>query len=77
MKREDLDRRICDVEPNSTNTQTYREYIDWGYRFLEIGDFVNELINGKTLYERTADLDVKTDKDLTDIIEELDWLLEK
>jgi len=76
MKREDLDKRICDVEPNSTNTQTYREYIDWGYRFLEIGDFVNEL-NEKTLYERTADLDVKTDKDLTDIIEELDWLLEK
>lgn len=76
MKREDLDKRICDVEPNSTNTQTYREYIDWGYRFLEIGDFVNEP-NGKTLYERTADLDVKTDRELTDIIEELDWLLEK
>ncbi len=76
MKKEDLDKRICDVEPNSTNTQTYREYIDWGYRFLEIGDFVNES-NEKTLYERTADLDVKTDKDLTDIIEELDWLLEK
>lgn len=76
MKREDLDKRICDVEPNSTNTQTYREYIDWGYRFLEIGDFVNEL-NEKTLYERTADLDTKTDRELTDIIEELDWLLEK
>lgn len=76
MKREDLDKRICDVEPNSTNTQTYREYIDWGYRFLEIGDFVNEL-NKKTLYERTADLDTKTDRELTDIIEELDWLLEK
>lgn len=76
MKREDLDKRICDVEPNSTNTQTYREYIDWGYRFLEIGDFVNEL-NEKTLYERTADLDIKTDRELTDIIEELDWLLEK
>lgn len=76
MKREYLDKRICDVEPNSTNTQTYREYIDWGYRFLEIGDFVNEL-NEKTLYERTADLDTKTDRELTDIIEELDWLLEK
>lgn len=76
MKREDLDKRICDVEPNATNTQTYREFIDWGYRFLEIGDFVNEL-DEKTLYERTADLDTKTDKDLTDIIEELDWLLEK
>lgn len=76
MKKEDLDKRICDVEPNSTNTQTYREYIDWGYRFLEIGDFVNES-NEKTLYERTADLDTKTDRDLTDIIEELDWLLEK
>ena len=74
MKREDLDKRICDVEPNATNTQTYREYIDWGYRFLEIGDFVNEL-NEKTLYERTVDLDTKTDEDLTAIIEELDWLL--
>lgn len=76
MKREDLDKRICDVEPNATNTQTYREFIDWSYRFLEIGDFVNET-DKKTLYERTADLDTKTDKDLTDIIEELDWLLEK
>ena len=76
MKREDLDKRICDVEPNSTNTQTYREYIDWGYRFLEIGDFVNEP-NERALYERTADLDTKTDRELTDIIEELDWLLEK
>lgn len=76
MKREDLDKRICDVEPNATNTQTYREFIDWGYRFLKIRDFADES-NEKTLYERTADLDTKTDKDLTDIIEELDWLLEK
>ena len=76
MKREDLDKRICDVEPNSTNTQTYREYIDWGYRFLEIGDLVDKP-NERTLYERTADLDRMTDEELTDVIEELDWLLEK
>lgn len=76
MKREDLDKRICDVEPNATNTQTYREFIDWGYRFLKIGDFA-DVLNEKTLYERTADLDIKTDEELTDILEELDWLLEK
>ena len=71
MKRKDLDKRICDVEPNSTNTDTYREYIDWGYRYIGCN------LTGESLYERTADLDRMTDEELTDIIEELDWLLEK
>lgn len=71
MKREDLDKRICDVDPNSTNTDTYREYIDWGYRYIGWRPI------GKDLYERTADLDKMTDEELTDVLEELDWLLEK
>lgn len=75
MKREYLDKRICDIEPNAVNTQTYREYIDWGYRFLETGE--TDKANEKDLYKRTSDLDVMTDEELTDIIEELDWLLEK
>lgn len=71
MRKEDLDKRMCDVDPNRRNTLTYREYIDSGYSYIGI-DF-----EGNTLHERTADLDTKTDKDLTAIIEELDWLLEK
>jgi len=27
ITKEDLDTRICDIEPDSQNTQTYREYI--------------------------------------------------
>lgn len=40
----DLDKRICDVEPNAANTQTYREFIlesmeEFG---LPMIDFTNE-----------------------------------
>lgn len=69
MKREDLDKRMCDVDPNRRSTLTYREYIDSGY------SYIGAHFEGDTLHERTADLDTKTDEDLTAIIEELDWLL--
>lgn len=75
MRREDLDKRICDIEPNAVNTQTYREYIDWGYRFLETGK--TDKASEKDLRERTADLNRMTDEELTNILEELNWLLEK
>lgn len=28
MKKSDLDKRICDVEEATTNTQTYREFMN-------------------------------------------------
>lgn len=28
MIKQDLDKRICDVDENATNTQTYREFMD-------------------------------------------------
>ena len=78
MKRENLDKRICDIEPNATNSQTYREYIDWGYRFLKTGETDKaDKADEKDLYKRTSDLDTMTDEELTDVLEELDWLLEK
>lgn len=27
MRKEDLDKRICDIEEGSSNTETFREYI--------------------------------------------------
>lgn len=57
----DLDKRICDVETNAANNQTYREYI----RQSE-GEFDLEF----------APLDNLTAKELSDYLEFLDdlWL---
>lgn len=65
IRKEDLDKRICDCEPGATNTETYREFIihiskelfGQSYDFLDFEDISEEELNK--------------------IINELDWLLEK
>lgn len=46
MKKENLDKRICDIEIGTTNTQTYREFIIESENEFEIEhkdlDFMNE-----------------------------------
>lgn len=37
LKLEDLDKRICDIEKEASNTQTYREFIEEGLDEFEIG----------------------------------------
>lgn len=66
MKREDLDKRICDVEKEATNTETYREFIKGGSKELYGCDVVSD-----------EKLDNASDEELTDMIEELNWLLWK
>lgn len=62
-----LDKRICDCLEGSTNTETYREFILNGYKFI-----------GCPLSKREEKhLDKATNEELNDIVEELDWLLDK
>lgn len=62
-----LDKRICDCLENSTNTETYRKFIVNGYKFLGC-----PLSKQKEEY-----LDKATNEELNDIVEELDYLLDK
>lgn len=65
MRKEDLDKRICDVEKKATNTETYREFI-----INSIHYFYGE----KT---PIPNFDKISKEELNDIIEELDYLWEK
>ena len=62
-----LDKRICDCEPGATNTETYREFIVNGYQ--SIGCDLTE--------KQIQHLDEASNKELNEIVDELDWLLEK
>ena len=62
LLKENLDKRICDVEQGFTNTQTYREFIRQSEQ--EFG-------------MKEAPIDKMTDKTLNDYIEFLDYLWEK
>ena len=68
MKKYQLDMRICDCEPGATNTQTYREFILEGYKYL--GLYLGQSLDPLKLDERNED-------ELNEIIEEVDWLLDK
>ncbi len=65
MKKADLDKRICDVEPNATNTETYREFIVNAMHAL-YGDDTH-----------ISDIDSKTEEELNNWIDDLDYLLSK
>ena len=65
--KDNLDNRICDCLENATNTETYREFIVNGYKYLGC-DLSEEDIN---------DLSNKTNKELNGIVYELNWLLNK
>lgn len=65
MRKEDLDRRICDVEPPAENTETYREYMTNAYR-----EFFGPGIP-------IPDYDSMSEEELNDRLEELDWLWSK
>jgi hypothetical protein len=65
MKKSDFDKRICDVEPNADNTETYREFLINSMRHI-YGDDVP-----------IPDFDNMTEEELNDRIDEMDWLLDK
>lgn len=64
MRRTDFDRRICDVEPGATNTETYREFLVNSIRHF-YGDV------------RLPDFDAMSEEELNDRIDEMDMLWEK
>lgn len=63
---DDLDQRICDIEPYAENTQTYREWIH----------DISVYIHGEDIYT-DEQLNALTNKELTFLINELDWLADK
>lgn len=69
MKKYQLDMRICDCEPGATNTQTYREFILEGYKYLGL------YLEGHSF--TPLKLDERDENELNEMIEELDWLLDK
>ena len=62
MKKESLDKRICDVEIVTTNTDTYREFLQQSIERFEIGQY---------------DLDNLSDEELTDLLDFIDDLWDK
>jgi hypothetical protein len=58
-KIENIDKRICDIEPTATNKQTYRQ-------------FIREVESGTGL--EPIDFKVLSDKELTEYIEFLDYI---
>lgn len=65
VKKADFDKRICDVEPGTTNTETYREFLTNSIRYF---------------YGQEApipDFDSMCEEELNDRIEEMDYLWEK
>ena len=65
--KDNLDTRICDCLEGATNTETYREFIIGGW----------EDLNMPLTEEEKASLDSKTNEELNNIVDELDWLLSK
>lgn len=63
--KENLDKRICDVEEGATNTDTYRDFLKSGFAEIMSAPVTDEELDSKTNYELNA------------LLEELDWLLDK
>lgn len=64
MKKADFDRRICDMEPGASNTETYREFLVNSIRHF-YGDVP------------LPDFDAMSEEELNDRIDEMDYLWEK
>ena len=62
MNKSDLDKRICDVESNATNTETYREFIERSESEFEL---------------EHLDLDIMLENELNDYFNFLDYLWDK
>ena len=57
-----LDKRICDIEDNADNPETYREFIEDAEKYLHV---------------EKRSLNKITDAQLTEYIDFLDFLIEK
>ncbi len=62
ISKDTIDKRICDVEAGSLNTETYREFITYAERDIGV---------------EPSNVDTMTDEQLVEHIEFLDYLLDK
>jgi hypothetical protein len=62
IQKTDLDKRICDVETNATNTQTFREFIRQSEKEFDM---------------KEENLDNMDEQNLNDYLEFLDYLWTK
>lgn len=65
---DNLNNKICDCEPESKNEMTYLEYILYAYDF-----FNSPLVIDDIEWLQT----IATNEELNEIIEEIDYLMEK
>lgn len=66
--KNNLRKRICDCEPNATNTQTYLEYI------IESCEL---LFSDKLSEEDIKNIERKTNEELNELLDWLDYLADK
>lgn len=66
--KNNLKKRICDCEKNTTNTQTYLEYIIWGYKYIGCPLSKKQI---KDIYTKASN------EELNNILEEIDYLIYK
>ena len=65
MKKEDFDKRICDIVPNASNEETYREFLVNSIHYFYGNDAV------------IPDFDSLTEGILNDMIDDMNMLWEK
>ena len=65
MKKEDFDKRICDIVPNASNEETYREFLVNSIHYFYGNDAV------------IPDFDSLSEGILNDMIDDMNMLWEK
>lgn len=66
--KNNLNKRICDCEEGSKNTETYLEYIIWGYKYI------NCPLSEKQIKYICNDA---SNEELNNVLEEIDYLVTK
>lgn len=65
MKKEDFDKRICDIKPNASNKETYREFLVNSIHYFYGDDAI------------IPDFDSLSEEVLNDMINDMNMLWEK
>jgi len=65
MRKEDFDKRICDIKPNASNKETYREFLVNSIHYFYGDDAI------------IPNFDSMSEEELNDRIDEMNMLWEK
>lgn len=63
--KNNLRKRICDYEKDAKNTNTYLEWIQWAYKDIFEEEISEEYLDGKT------------NEELNELLDLLDYLIDK